>query len=129
MQELSGMSSTGIIVAVVVVIFIIIVIIIAVIVIIILRSKQKKKKNFYASVPNSKGGGNTLIKMGDVEMSGKVTEPDSVYDVVNNIYEAIYSESLNPSSFLGEVSPDESQYSDELCPYIFHILSPPCQYR
>ena len=80
-QEQSGGSSTGIIVAVVVVIFIIIVIIIAVIFIIILRSKQKKKKDFYASVPNSKGGGNTLVKMGDVEM-GKVTEPD---EVVNNI--------------------------------------------
>ena len=78
----SGGSSTGIIVAVVIVIFIIIVIIIAVIFIIILRSKQKKKKDFYASVPNSKGGGNTL---GDVEMSGKVTEPDGEYDVVNNI--------------------------------------------
>ena len=84
-QEQSGGSSTGIIVAVVVVIFIIIVIIIAVIVIVILRSKQKKKKDFYASVPNSKGGGDTLINMGDVEMSGKVTEPDGVYDVVNNI--------------------------------------------
>ena len=80
-QEQSGGSSTGIIVAVVVVIFTIIVIIIAVIFIIILRSKQKKKKDFYASVPNSKGGGNTLVKMGDVEM-GKVTEPD---EVVNNI--------------------------------------------
>ena len=32
----------------------------------------------------------------------------------DNIYEAIYSESLNPSSFRNEV---KSQYPDELCPY------------
>ena len=83
MQEQSSGSSTGIIVAVMVVIIIIIIsiIIIAVIFITILRSKQKKK-DVYASVPNSKGGGNTL---GEVEMSGKATEQDGMYDVVNNI--------------------------------------------
>ena len=83
-QEPSGGSSTGIIVAVVIIIIIIIVIIIAVVVIVILVLRSKQKKDFYANLPNSKGGGDTLVKMGDVETSGKFTK-SGMNDELNNI--------------------------------------------
>ena len=38
-------------------------------------------------------------------------------EATGQTYDAVYSESLNPSSFLGEVTPAESQDSDGLCPY------------
>ena len=38
-------------------------------------------------------------------------------EATGQTYDAVYSESLNPSSFLSEVTPAESQDSDELCPY------------
>ena len=38
-------------------------------------------------------------------------------EATGQTYDGVCSESLNPSSFLGEVTPAESQNSDELCPY------------
>ena len=35
-------------------------------------------------------------------------------EATGQIYDGVYSKSLNPSSFLGEVTPAESQGSDEL---------------
>ena len=66
---------------VIIIIIIVIIIAVVVIVILVLRSKQKKK-DFNGNLPNSKGGDDTLVKMGDVEMSGKFTKPgmnDDIY--------------------------------------------------
>ena len=45
-------------------------------------------------------------------------------EATGQTYDAVYSESLNPSSFLSEVTPAESQDSDELCPYSSMYTAP-----